>query len=102
MFDHSEPETTDSEPRQELMYAHGANLNFRAFYPMIETIFNFYYELKFQKQSSKHERTKYEDIFLVIKTLQQVNALMEIQGRIHQGVGTIPKDPISSLDFKEL
>lgn len=94
---------------KELMYAHGANLTFsfaqtysRASYPIKETIFNFDHELKLQKQSSKHKRRKDEDIFLVIKTLQQVNALMEIPGRTHQGVGTIPKDPISSLDFNDL
>ena len=39
---------------------------------------------------------------MVIKTLQDVNALKEIPGRTYQGIGTLPKDPISALDFKDL
>ena len=94
---------------KELMYAHGANLNFssaqtysRASNPIKETILNFDDQIKLKKQSSKHKRKKHEDIFVVIKTLQEVNALKEIPGRRHQGIGTLPKDPISALDFKDL
>lgn len=94
---------------KELMYAHGANLNFscaqtysRASNPIKDTICNFDNEIKLQKQSSKHRRRKDGDIFVVIKTLQDVNALKEIPGRTHQGIGTLPKHPISALDFKDL
>ena len=44
----------------------------------------------------------YLQIFVVTKTLQEVNALREILGRSGQGIGTLPKDPISALDFKDL
>ena len=44
----------------------------------------------------------YIDIFVVTKTLQEVNTLKEIPGRRDRGIGTLPKDPISSLDFKVL
>ena len=40
----------------------------------------------------------YLDIFVVTKTLQEVNALKEIPGRRDQGIETLPKDPISALD----
>ena len=43
----------------------------------------------------------YIDIFVVTKTLQEVNALKEIPGRRDQG-GTLSKDPSSALDFKDL
>ena len=44
----------------------------------------------------------YIDIFLVTKTLQEVNALKEIPGRRDQGIGTLSKDPTSAFDFKNL
>ena len=44
----------------------------------------------------------YIDIFVVTKTLQEVNALKEIAGRRDQGIGTLSKDPTSALDFKDL
>ena len=44
----------------------------------------------------------YRDIFVLTKTLQEVNALKEIPGRRGQGIGTLSKDPTSVLDFKEL
>ena len=44
----------------------------------------------------------YLDIFVVTKTLQEVNALKEIPGRRDQGIETLPKGPISALDFKNL
>ena len=40
--------------------------------------------------------------FVVSETLQEVNALKEIPGRRDRGIGTLPKDPISALDFKDL
>ena len=94
---------------KELMYAHGANLNFscaqtysRSSNSIKDTICNFDNEIKLQKQSSKHRRRKDKDICVVIKTLEHVNALKKIPGRTHQGIGTLPKDPISALDFKDL
>ena len=44
----------------------------------------------------------YIDIFVVTKTLQEVNALKEIPGRRDQGIGTLSKDPSLALDFKDL
>ena len=44
----------------------------------------------------------YVDIFVVTKTLQEVNDLKEIPGRRDRGIGKLPKDPISALDFKDL
>ena len=44
----------------------------------------------------------YIDIFVVTKTLEEVNALKEIPGRRDQGIGTLSKDPSSALDFKFL
>ena len=44
----------------------------------------------------------YIDIFVVTKTLQEVNALKEIPGRRDQAIGTLSKDSTSALDFKDL
>ena len=44
----------------------------------------------------------YIDIFVVTKTLQEVNALKEIPGRRDQGIGTLSKGPSSALDFEDL
>ena len=44
----------------------------------------------------------YIDIFVVPKTLQEVNARKEIPGTRDQEIGTISKDPTSPLDFKDL
>ena len=44
----------------------------------------------------------YIDIFVVTKTLQEVNAPKEIPGRRDQGIRTLSKDPSSALDFKDL
>ena len=44
----------------------------------------------------------YIDIFVVTKTLQEVNALKEIPGRRDKGIGTLSKHPSSALDFKDL
>ena len=94
---------------KDLMYAHGANLNFssaqtysRASNPVKDTINNFDHENKLRKESSKHKRRKDGDIYMVVSTLQEVDALNEISGRTHCGIGTIPKDPISALNLKDL
>lgn len=103
VMEHNVRETKD------LMYAHGANLNFssaqtysRASNPVKDTINNFDHENKLRKESSKHKRTKDGDIYVVVNTLHEVDALNEITGRTHRGIGTIPKDPISALNFKDL
>ena len=44
----------------------------------------------------------YIDIFVVTKTLQEVNTLKEIPGRRDKGIGTLSKHPSSALDFKDL
>ena len=45
----------------------------------------------------------YIDIFVVTKTLQEVNALKEIPGTRDQGIArTLSKDPTSALGFKDL
>ena len=44
----------------------------------------------------------YIDIFVVTKTLQEVNDLNEIPGRRDQGIGTLSKDLTLALDFKDL
>lgn len=103
VMEHNVRETKD------LMYAHGANLNFssaqtysRASNPVKDTINNFDHENKLRKESSKHKRRKDGDIYVVVNTLHEVDALNEITGRTHRGIGTIPKDPISALNFKDL
>ena len=103
VMEHNVQETKD------LMYAHDANLNFsssqtysRASNPVKDTINNSDHENKLRKESSKHKRRKDGDIYVVVSTLQEVDALNEITGRTHRGIGTIPKDPISALNFKDL
>ena len=36
-----------------------------------------------------------------VVTLQEVDALKEIPGKRDEGIGALPKDPISALDFKD-
>ena len=50
--------------------------------------------------NTRGERMK--TFFELVTTLQRVNALKEIPGRTYQGTGTLPKDPISALNFKDL
>ena len=38
----------------------------------------------------------------VVKILQENHALKEIPGQTHAGIGTIPKDPVSVLNFSDL
>ena len=63
---------------------------------------NFDKENKVRKESGKHQRRKDVDILTVVKILQEIQALKEIPGRTHAGIGTIPKDPISLLSFSDL
>lgn len=94
---------------KELMYGHGANLTFRSAQVYSRAsdgigciVKNFDKENKLRDESSKHRRRQDTDIHTVVQILQEINALREIPGRTHAGIGTIPKDPISVLDFKDL
>lgn len=94
---------------KELMSGHGANLTFpsaqiysRASDGVACVMKNFDKESKVRKESSKHQRRQDADILTVVKILQEIQALKEIPGRTHSGIGTIPKDPISALDFHDL
>lgn len=94
---------------KELMSGHGANLTFpsaqiysRASNGVGEAVENFDNENKVRKESGKHKRREDADILIVVKILQEIQALKETPGRTHAGIGTIPKDPISLLDFSDL
>lgn len=94
---------------KELMAGHGPNLTFssaqiysRASDGVDEVMKNFDKENKVHKESGKHQRRKDSDILTVVKILQEIKALKEIPGRTHAGIGTIPKDPISLLNFSDL
>ena len=63
---------------------------------------NFNKENKVYKESGKHQRRKDADILTVVKILQEIQALKEIPGQMHAGIGTIPKDPVSLLNFSDL
>ena len=99
----------DIRETKELMYAHGANLNFdsaqtysRAANSIKDTMRNFYSQNKLREHSTKHKRKKDDDVYTVVDSLKKVSALKEICGRTHNGIGTLPKDPISNLDFHDL
>ncbi|XP_068693691.1 uncharacterized protein [Montipora foliosa] len=94
---------------KELMAGHGPNLTFpsaqtysRASDGVDDVMKNFDKENKVRKESGKHQRRKDVDILTVVKILQEIQALKEIPGRTHAGIGTIPKDPISLLSFSDL
>ena len=91
---------------KELMAGHGPNLTFSSaqIYSRAsdEVMKNFDKENKVRKESGKHQRRKDADILTVGKILQEIKALKEIPGRTHAGIGTIPKDPISLLNFSDL
>ena len=94
---------------KELMSGHGANLTFpsaqiysRASDGVTETMKNFDKENKVREESGKHKYTQDADILTVVKILQEIHALKEIPDRTHARIGTIPKDPISVLNFSDL
>lgn len=94
---------------KELMSGHGPNLTFpsaqiysRASDGVGDVMKNFDKESKVRKESGKHQRRQDADILTVVKILQENKALKEIPGRTHVGIGTIPKDPISLLNFSDL
>ena len=94
---------------KELMSGHGANLTFpsaqiysRASDGVTETMNNFDKENKVREESGKHKYRQDADILTVMKILKEIHALKEIPDRTHAGIGTIPKDPISVLNFSDL
>ena len=94
---------------KDLMFAHGAYLTFhsaqeysRAASVIKDNAAYFDCENKVRKESSKHKRRTNEDVFIVVDTLKKIEALEEISGRKHKGIGSIPKDPISAVDFNDL
>jgi len=94
---------------KKLISAHGANLTFKsaqvysqATDAIEEIISNFDRETDIHKASSKHKHEKDGDVLKVVKVLQEIDALKEISGRTHPTIGTIPKDPITALDFNDL
>ena len=42
------------------------------------------------------------DITTIVNILKEIEAFCEVPGRTHSNVGSIPKDPISVLDFADL
>lgn len=48
-------------------------------------------ENKLHKESAKHRRRKDGDIYVVVNTLQEVEALKKIPCRTHNRIGTIPE-----------
>ena len=94
----------NSRETKELMYAHGANLNFssaqtysRASNPIKQIICNFDDKIKLKKQSSKHKRRKDEDMNF-IRSERSEGSSGEKTPRNRK----LPKDPISALAFKNL
>ena len=67
-----------------------------------DVIKNFDKENKVYKECGKHQQRKDADILTVVKIFQEIQALKEIPGWTHAGIGTIPKDPISLLNFSDL
>ena len=91
------------------MYGHGANLTFpsaqmysRASDGVVCMMRNFDLQNKVRQESSKHTRRQDKYIKPVVEILQEMCALKEIPGRTHSGIGTVPKDPVSALDFNDL
>ena len=67
-----------------------------------DVIKNFDKENKVHKECGKHQQRKDADILTVLKIFQEIQTLKEIAGWTHAGIGTIPKDPISLLNFSDL
>lgn len=80
---------------KELMAGHGPNLTFpsaqtysRASDGVDDVMKNFDKENKVCKESGKHQRRKDVDILTVVKISQEIQALKEIPGRTHAGIGS--------------
>lgn len=50
-------------------------------------------------QSTKGGET---DIFIVVDIVKEIKAFNEVPGKTHPNIGSIPKDPISVLNFADL
>ena len=94
---------------KDLMYGQGANLSFktaqtfsRASDDVKSIMKNFDQENHVRRESSKHKRREDSDIFIVVDILREIKAFNEVPGRTHPNIGSIPKDPISVLNFADL
>lgn len=64
---------------------------------------NFDKESCVKEESNKHVRkSQQNDVMLVVKVLAEKKAFEEHPGRTHAGIGAIPKDPISNINFSDL
>ena len=94
---------------KDLMYGQGANLSFRTAQTLsrasddVKSIMkNFDQENHVRRESSKHKRREDSDIFIVIDIVKEIKAFNEVPGKTHPNIGSIPKDPISVLNFADL
>lgn len=94
---------------KELMNGQGANLSFSTaqLYSResddVKCIMkNFDQENNVRKESTKHQRKQHTDIQIVVDILEEMKAFTEIPGRTHTGIGSVPKDPISVLNYVDL
>ena len=94
---------------KQLMYGQGANLSFqtaqtysRASDDVKSIMVNFDQANNVRRESTKHKRREDSDITTVVDILKEVKAFSEVPGRTHPNIGSIPKDPISVLDFADL
>ncbi|KAL9978100.1 hypothetical protein ACROYT_G015581 [Oculina patagonica] len=93
---------------KELMNGQGANLSFSTaqLYSResddVKCIMkNFDQENNVRKESTKHQRKQHTDIQIVVDILEEMKAFTEIPGRTHTGIGSVPKDPISVLNYRK-
>ena len=94
---------------KQLMYGQGANLSFkvaqtysRASDDVKSIMNNFDQTTNVRRESTKHKRGEDSDITTIVNILKEIKAFCEVPGRTHSNVGSIPKDPISVLDFADL
>lgn len=94
---------------KQLMYGQGANLSFkvaqtysRASDDVKSIMNNFDQTTNVRRESTKHKRGEDSDITTIVNILKEIEAFCEVPGRTHSNVGSIPKDPISVLDFADL
>ena len=94
---------------KQLMYGQGANLSFkvaqtysRASDDVKSIMNNFDQTTNVRRESTKHKRGEDSDITTIVNILKEIEAFCEVPGRTHPNVGSIPKDPISVLDFADL
>lgn len=94
---------------KQLMYGQGANLSFkvaqtysRASDDVKSIMNNFDQTTNVRRESTKHKRGEDSDITTIVNILKEIEAFCEVPGRTHSNVGSIPKDPISVLDFAYL